>query len=118
MCGQALYFQFVNERSGRELFRQNMFDADYERTILPTALTASEGNPIYIQDAPAIPGYIQARWYATLEHLALERFVFVPPDARVPENAIVISTESACDSCEVLFERSPYRVYRVSSRAR
>jgi hypothetical protein len=117
MCGQAVYFQFVNERSGRELFRQNMFDADYERTIFPTALTASKGNPIYIQDAPAIPGYIQAKWYATLEHLPLERFVFVPPDARVPENAIVISTEAACSACEVLFERSPYRVYRVSSRA-
>jgi hypothetical protein len=118
MCGQAVYFQFVNERSGRELFRQNMFDADYERTILPTALAASKGNPIYIQDALAIPGYIQARWYATLERLPLDRFVFVPPDARVPENAIVISTEAACDDCEVLFERSPYRVYHVSSHAR
>jgi len=118
MCGQAVYFQFVNERSGRELFRQNMFDADYEQTILPTALNASGSNPIYIQDAPAIPGYIQAKWYATLEHLPLERFVFVPTDAKVPEKAIVISTKAACDDCEVLFERSPYRVYRLSSRGR
>jgi hypothetical protein len=88
------------------------------RSILPTALAASESNPIYIQDAPAIPGYIQARWYATIEHLPIDKFVVVPPGGTAPESAIVISTEATCDACEVLFERQPYRVYRVNSRAR
>jgi hypothetical protein len=115
-CGQASYFQVVNERRGREEFRQNMFDADYGLIILPTALAASGSNPIYLQDAPAIPGYIQARWYATIEHLPREKFVVVPPGDTAPESAIVISTQTVCDACEVLFERSPYRVYRVSSR--
>ena len=118
ICGQAIYFQVVNERRGREAFRQNMFDADYRSKILPTALAASGSNPIYIQDAPAIPGYIQAKWYATLGHLPRDKFVVVPTGSTVPESAIVISTQATCDACEVLFERSPYRVYRSNSRAR
>lgn len=116
--GQATYFQVINERRGGEPFRQNMFDADYQSAILPAALTASGPDPIYIHDAPAIPGYIQARWYATLEHLPLEKFIVVPPDGTLPDNAIVISTVASCDACEVLYERSPYRVYRVSARGR
>jgi 4-amino-4-deoxy-L-arabinose transferase-like glycosyltransferase len=118
ICAQAIYFQVVNEQSGRGPFRQTMFDADYQSKILPTALAAAGSNPIYLQDAPAIPGYIQAKWYATLEHLPLDRFLIVPPGGVVPVGAIVISTEPTCDVCEVLFERSPYRVYRVNSPAR
>jgi len=118
ICGQAIYFQIVNERRGREVFRLNMFDADYQSSILPTALAASGSNSIYIQDAPAIPGYIQARWYATLAHLPRDKFVIVPPGGSAPASAIVISTEAVCDACEVLLERSPYRVYRVNSSGR
>jgi hypothetical protein len=118
ICAQAIYFQVINEKSGGEAFRQNMFDADYRSNILPAALAASGANPIYIQDAPAIPGYIQAKWYATLEHLWLDKFLIVPPGSVIPEGAIVISTEATCDGCEVLYERSPYRVYRVNARAR
>jgi 4-amino-4-deoxy-L-arabinose transferase-like glycosyltransferase len=115
ICGQAIYFQVINDRRGREPFRANMFDADYPTSILPKALAASDSSPIYIKDTPAIPGYIQARWYATLEHLPVDKLVIVPPNGAAPDRAIVISTEANCDRCEVLFERSPYRVYRVTS---
>jgi len=90
-----------------------MFDADYPTRILPTALAASESTPIYIKDTPAIPGYIQARWYATLEHLPSEKVVVLPPDGDAPDRAIVIGTDPTCEGCEVLYERLPYRVYRV-----
>jgi 4-amino-4-deoxy-L-arabinose transferase-like glycosyltransferase len=118
ICAQAIYSQVVNEQRGREPFRQRMFDADYRSKILPAALGAAGSNPIYIKDEPAIPGYIQARWYATLEHLPLDKFLIVPPGSAAPEGAIVISTEASCGVCEVLYERSPYRVYRVNSLAR
>ncbi len=114
-CGQAIYFQVINDRRGREPFRMNMFDADYPTRILSTARSASQSDPIYIKDTPAIPGYIQARWYATLEHLPLDKLVVLPPDGTAPDGAIVISTEAICGPCEVLFERSPYRVYRVTA---
>jgi len=118
ICAQAIYFQAVNEQRGREPFRQRMFDADYRSKILPAALAASGSDPIYIKDEPAIPGYVQAKWYATLEHLPLDKFLIVAPGSAAPEDAIVISTEGTCDVCEVLYERSPYRVYRVNARAR
>ena len=110
-CAQATYFQIVYEHHGRDEFRLNMFDADYESRILPTALAASAGGPIHIQDTPAIPGYIQAKWYATLEHLPLEKFVILEPNSAPPPNAIVISTAPTCDGYQLLYERSPYRVY-------
>lgn len=116
ICAQASYFQVVNEHRGREPFRQNMFDADYPTAILPTALAASGANSVYIQDEPAIPGYIQAKWYATIEHLPLDKFVVLPPGVKAPESAIVISTEAVCSNCEIQLERSPYRIYRVNAR--
>src|ERR1041385_1543530 len=109
-CAQAGYFQVVNDRRGRENVRLNMFDADYPTKLLPTALAASESTPIYIKDTPAIPGYIQARWYGRLKELPPDKIIVLPPGVDAPESAIVISTEPTCDACEVLYERSPYRV--------
>lgn len=109
--GQGAYFQFVYYRHARDESRLHMFDADYESGVLRTALTASGGGPIYVDDTPAIPGYIQAKWYATLEGLPPEKLVILPPHTAPPDNAIVISTKSTCDRCQILFERSPYRVY-------
>jgi len=112
-CVQAAYFQVINDRRGGEQVRLNMFDADYPTRILPTALAASDSTQIYIKDTPAIPGYIQARWYAMLAHLPPDKIVVLPPTGDAPDGAIVISTDPTCDGCEVLYERSPYRVYRV-----
>jgi 4-amino-4-deoxy-L-arabinose transferase-like glycosyltransferase len=107
---QAGYFQIVHERRGREVSRMNIFDADYRNVILPAAITAANGQPIYVTDAPAIPGYIQALWYATLDHLPRERFVILGGGAPPPAGAVVISTNPAC-AREALFQRSPYCVY-------
>jgi len=108
---QGVYFQFVHQQRGREAARMNIFDADYRSTIMPKAMAASGTGLIYLQDAPASPGYIQALWYATLDRVALEKFTIVPDHADLPEGAVVISTSPTCTSCKVLYERSPYRVY-------
>ena len=110
---QGGYFQYVHAKHGREVARLKIFDADYHSTIMPKAIAAAGPGPIYVQDAPAIPGYIQALWYATLDHVPAEKFVILTEDANVPPGGVVISTKPGCMSCEVLFERSPYRVYIV-----
>jgi hypothetical protein len=107
---QAGYFQIVHEQRGREVSRMNMFDADYRYVILPAAMGAAKAQPIYVTDAPAIPGYIQALWYATLDHVPGEKFVIVAGSAQPPVGAVVISTRPACAG-EVLYQRSPYCVY-------
>ena len=109
--GQAVYFQTVHQQRGREASRANIFDADYSSTILPKAIVASGAGPIYVQDAPAIPGYIQALWYATLDHIPLEKFVILPDDKDSPLGAVVISTKPVCKRCEIIYQRSPYSVY-------
>jgi 4-amino-4-deoxy-L-arabinose transferase-like glycosyltransferase len=111
MLAQGVYFQFVHAQRGRELSRMNIFDADYRSTIMAKAIAAAGSRPIYLQDAPAIPGYIQALWYATLDHVTLERFTVLPAGTDPPEGVVVISTNSDCTRCEVVLERSPYRVY-------
>ena len=111
ILSQGIYFQIVHEHRGRDISRMNMFDADYPSIIMPAAIAASDSRPIYLADSPAIPGYIQALWFATLQHLSLDKFVMLPPDAVAPEDAVVISTEATCHRCEIVFSRSPYRVY-------
>jgi 4-amino-4-deoxy-L-arabinose transferase-like glycosyltransferase len=108
---QGGYFQYVHAKRGREVARLNIFDADYHATIMPAAIAAAGSGPVYVRDAQASPGYIQALWYATLDHMLAERFVILTDEANAPPGGVVISTKPGCTSCEVLFERSPYRVY-------
>jgi len=108
---QAVYFQFVHLQRGRDAARANIFDADYHSTIMPAAIAASGSGPIYLQDAPAIPGYIQALWYATLDHVPLERLVVLAADTEPAAGAVVISTSRVCARCEIIYQRLPYSVY-------
>jgi 4-amino-4-deoxy-L-arabinose transferase-like glycosyltransferase len=108
---QGGYFLIINERHANDVTRLNMFDADYPLKILPTAIAASGSQPIYLANAPAIPGYIQALWYATLENIPLGKFVVLEPDAVAPDGAVIISTEDGCPRCETVFVRSPYHIF-------
>ena len=112
---QGGYFLIINERHANDVARLNMFDADYPAKILPAAIAASGSQPIYLANAPAIPGYIQALWYATLEHIPLDRFVLLEPDAMAPAGAVIISTEDNCPRCDTVFVRSPYHVFVARS---
>lgn len=118
ILAQGILFQWQFRASAGMTRRLNLFDADYASTILPTAMKASEGKPIFIADAPPIPGYIQAFWYRTIERIPQERFLVLADDAGAPEGAVVITTEDTCPRCSVLFDRWPYKVAVVKGQPR
>jgi 4-amino-4-deoxy-L-arabinose transferase-like glycosyltransferase len=107
---QGAVFQWQYHTSARAPRRLHLFDADYPKKILATALNAG-ARPIYLADAPPIPGYIQAYWQATLRGLPFDTFARQPVDALAPEGAVVITTENSCPRCRVLAESEPYTVY-------
>jgi len=108
---QGLVFQWQYRASAHSPRRLHLFDADYPARILPAALDAAGPRPVYLADAPAIPGYIQALWYATLWRVPVDKFVRLAPDAGAPEGAVVITTEDSCPRCRVLARSDPYTVY-------
>ncbi|HJZ79475.1 MAG TPA: glycosyltransferase family 39 protein [Pyrinomonadaceae bacterium] len=107
---QGLIFQWQYRAKAGLLRRLNLFDADYAAKILPAAMNAAGGRPIYLADAPPIPGSIQAFWYGTIQQIPPDKFVLLAPDASVPNGAAVITTEDTCPRCEVIFKRWPYTV--------
>jgi hypothetical protein len=107
---QGLIFQYQYRANARTPRRLHLFDADYPAKILPTALAASQSRTIFLADAPSVPGYIQAYWYATLQRIPLDKFVLLAPDQPEPDGETIISTESGCPRCLVLAESEPYVV--------
>ena len=93
--------------------RIHLFDADYREQIFNPAV-ASGFQPIYLADALAIPGYIQAYWYATLEGIPLSRFVRLAPDESAPADGLVISTEANCPRCNIVGKVKPYTLYTAT----
>ena len=108
---QGFFFQWKYDASARIPRRLNLFDSDYASTILPTAIAKSGNKPVFIADAPPIPGYIQAFWHATIQQIPREKFTVLSVDAAAPDASVVITTEDTCPRCEVLFKRWPYTVY-------
>jgi 4-amino-4-deoxy-L-arabinose transferase-like glycosyltransferase len=106
---QGFLFQWQYHAAARVTRRLNLFDADYAAIILPTAMAASGKQPIYLADAPPIPGYIQAFWYSTIMHIPLNKFVLLAPEETAPDGAVVITTETS-PRCTAMFERWPYTV--------
>ncbi|HVS21344.1 MAG TPA: hypothetical protein VHD88_05810 [Pyrinomonadaceae bacterium] len=107
---QGAFFQWQYQASERSSWRRHLFDADYPEKLLPTALAASSSNPIYIADSPPVPGYIQALWYGVVDRLPQNKFVILAAEVPVPENAVVITTESGGPRCNWLAGREPYTV--------
>ena len=116
--GQGLAFQWQHYQHAQDARRIKTFDADYPSTILPTALSASGSAPIYLADAPAVPEYIHARWYATVKQIRLEKFVVLPRAEGAPSGAVVISSEGFCARCRKLYQRDPLLVYLVAEPPR
>ena len=111
ILAQGIYFQIVHRKTAKTTQRIYLFDADYFSTILPLAVSASDSRPVYIAHTSPIPGYIQVLWYATLRHLPADKFVMLPPDVPAPDGGVVITTESTCPRCQILWRRDPYTVY-------
>jgi 4-amino-4-deoxy-L-arabinose transferase-like glycosyltransferase len=106
---QGAVFQWQYAASANSPRRLHLFDAEYPSKIFDNALAASPQR-IYIADAPSVPGYIQAFWYATLRGIPHETFVTLAPDAPAPDAAIVITTEDVCPRCRRLSVSEPYKV--------
>lgn len=89
--------------------RVDAFDSYYPE-VLNAALAQPE-RPIYLLDkTPA--AYMYAFWYSTLRGLDLNNFQRSTKSAPPPAGAVVISHESPCTNCEMIFERGQFRVYR------
>ena len=114
---QAAGFQWMFHRHLEASRRVDLFDAKYRNTIFAPAV-ASPMRPIYLADALAIPGYIQAYWYATLARLDLSSFVRLPSDEPPPQGALIITTEENCPRCEIIAKLDPYTVYIANAPPR
>ncbi len=89
--------------------RVDAFDSYYPQ-VLDAALAQPE-RPIYLLDkTPA--AYMYAYWYATLRRLDLNNFHRTMKDELPPPGAVVISHETPCTNCEMIFARGQFRVYR------
>lgn len=107
---QAAAFQRQFHVSSQTPRRLHLFDAEYHDRIFAPAI-ASGRTPLYLADALAIPGYIQAYWYATLARVELARFRLLRAEESPPTDALVITTEENCPRCEVLAHVKPYTLY-------
>src|SRR2546421_1305020 len=107
---QGASFQWRYAASASSTRRLHLFDAGYTRDILPAALNAGS-RPVYLSDAPAIPGSIQAYWHATLQGVPVSTFVRLRVEDEAPPGAPVITTKDACARCRVVAQNPPYTVY-------
>ena len=109
---QAAIFQWQFYSRAHSKKRLRQFDNGYPEQIFARAL-AQPSRPIYLADAPWIPGYIQAHWNATLRQLPISQFVRLPPDEPVPTDGMAISTEENCLRCVVVATWEYYTLYQA-----
>jgi 4-amino-4-deoxy-L-arabinose transferase-like glycosyltransferase len=107
---EAAALQWKFHHSAASPRRVHLFDAEYREHIFAPAIDSAV-RPIYLADALAVPGYIQAYWYAILHGIELSRFVRLAADASPPSDGLVISTELNCPRCNVLEKVKPYTLY-------
>jgi hypothetical protein len=106
---QAVDFQITFWREGPK--RLYDFDAPYKP--LYDAAVAQPQRPIYLENGQWGPAYMHAYWYATVEHRPLSEFLRLPDGAKPPPGAIVLSSNSDCQNCEVIQKRGAYELYRA-----
>jgi MFS family permease len=109
---QAAIFQWQFYARADSTKRLRQFDNGYLEQIFARAL-AQPARPIYLADAPWIPGYIQAYWNATLRQVPVSTFVRLPPEEPVPTDGIAISTEEHCLRCSMLATWEYYTLYQA-----
>jgi hypothetical protein len=106
---QAIDFQIIFRREGPK--REYSFDAPYKP--LYDAAVARPERPIYLENGMWGPAYMDAYWYATVEGRPLSELVRLPGGAKPPRSAIVISSNSVCQNCEVIQKSGVYLLYRA-----
>jgi len=106
---QAVDFQCIFWRKGSE--RQFAFDVLYKDAY--DAAVARSERPIYLENGQWGPAYMDAYWYATVEDRPLSQFVRLPDGAKPPPGAIVLSSNSDCQNCEVIKKYLQYELYKA-----
>jgi hypothetical protein len=106
---QAVDFQMIFWRKGLE--RDFAFDVMYKAAY--DAAVARPERPIYLENGMWGPAYMDAYWYATVERRPLSQFVRLPDGAKPPAGAIVLSSNSDCQNCEVIKKYLQFELYRA-----
>lgn len=105
---QAIDFQATFWREGPK--RYFAFDVLYKP--LYDAAVARPERPIYLEHGMWGPAYMDAYWYATVEGRPISEFVRLPYGAKPPSGAIVLSSNSDCQNCEIIQKSGAYLLYR------
>jgi 4-amino-4-deoxy-L-arabinose transferase-like glycosyltransferase len=116
MFVQGAVFLWKFEKSANSARSLRQFDHGYPAQILAPALAMNQ-RPIYLADALAIPGYIQAYWHSTLRGVAISNFVRLAPKEGAPDGALVISTEENCPRCRIISTSEFYTLYIANGPA-
>jgi hypothetical protein len=106
---QAIDFQVTYRREGPK--RLYDFDAPY-KPLYDAAVSRPE-RPIYLENGMWGPAYMDAYWYATVERRPLSEFIRLPDGAKPPPGAIVLSSNSDCQNCEIIQKSGLYELYRA-----
>ena len=107
---QFVGFQVIFWRKGPE---RGYFAFDMMYKPAYDAAVAQPERPIYLENGQWGPLYIHAYWYAIVEGRPLSEFVRLADGAKPPAGAIVLSSNSDCQNCEVLKKISAYELYRA-----
>ncbi|HEV2826618.1 MAG TPA: glycosyltransferase family 39 protein [Pyrinomonadaceae bacterium] len=113
VLGQGAIFLWRFEKSANSARRLRQFDHGYPERILTPALGMTQ-RPVYLADALAIPGYIQAYWHSTLRGVPIANFVRLAPNEAAPDGALVITTEENCPRCRIISTSEFYTLYIAS----
>ena len=105
---QFIDFQIIFWREGPK--RYFAFDALYKP--LYDAAVARRERPIYLEHGQWGPAYMDAYWYATVEHRPLSEFARLPEGSKPPSGGIVLSSNSDCQNCDVIQKSGAYLLYK------
>jgi hypothetical protein len=105
---QFIDFQITFWREGPK--RYFAFDALYKP--LYDAAVARPERPIYLEHGQWGPAYMDAYWYATVEHRPLSEFTRLPEGSKPPSGGIVLSSNSDCQNCDVIQKSGAYLLYK------
>jgi hypothetical protein len=106
---QAVDFQITFWREGPK----RLYDFDVPYKTLYDRAVAQPQRPIYLENGQWGPAYMDAYWYATAEGRPLSEFIRLPDGAKPPPGAIVLSSNSDCQNCEIIQKSGLYELYRA-----
>ena len=109
---QAVDFQTTFWREGPKGGRR-LYDFDAPYKPLYDAALARPERPIYLETGMWGPAHMDAYWHATVERRPLSEFVRLPDGTKPPPGAIVISSNSDCQNCEIIQKSGLYELYRA-----